>query len=428
MVKLNYNVISLSKLKLQLYFFYFSAIALLCDGLFSYFLRGPLTYWRQLVVVVGLFLLIAAPKRLFNEKGRHFLLLVSLCVFIVIFRGIVTYIELEFNIIRLGYALILAICGIPFFLFPALIVCGHKDPLDFFLFFTILGSFFGIGMIFDGLYGGYFLFLKENTLAIGVTIDDIYRYSFLSQIITTFGVFDAFCLMSSLYLMYKAKQLPIQLIYLSSSLLIVAGSWFTGSRQILLPLCFMEFIGIFGYWIYGKGNKILFSVLGGIFMFILSFWGYQFLVNKSSQAMNSRYSVENVQYDLRYLDWKQGVDDILNDPFVMVFGKGLAYATGQKSQPHEEVGSHYENSFLARISETGISGLLLLLLPCVFILRQVVLAQKMEYLDWLSLLVVSVYLFSSSCSPNGLGFTSQMAIYTLAGVYVFRDYFVQCNG
>jgi hypothetical protein len=417
----------LSYVQWQLLFFYCASAAYLCDGFVSFFLRGIIPFWRQLIVAAGLWFLLEGYNRFFNAKGRNFLLIIGCCAGWLVLRGVVTYFELGFNVVRLAYALVLGICGIPFFLFPALLVHQRHDPRNLFRFFAWLGAFFGAGLIIDGLTGGFFVCLKEEVLADGVKADDLFRYSFLAQIISTFGVMSVFCVTSSLYMVYWSRLPVQQLIYFGCGLLIAVGSWYSGSRQITLPALASLALGVVGYVLFVRRSKVVLTValvLGTLFAAGML---YQFLVDNSNDETVDRYTIDSLAEDDRSYMWSDGAKAVLGDPLVFLFGKGLAYASGQRSLPHEALGFHYENSYYSRGSETGFGGLMLLLMPCIFVFHQIIRARRRHYLDWLAFLFMGNYLFISYISPNGLHFTSQAMVYLMAGVYCFRSYFTWCT-
>lgn len=417
--------------RFKLYFFYFCIIALLCDGFFSYFLRGPLTIWRQLLLLGCWGVFFAYPKQHLGKAGKTFLLFIYALLAWFVLRAGLTYVELGFNPIRLGYAFFIFFGSIPFFILPTMVLRSGKGPASMFRFFALLGGFFGGGLIIDGISGGYFLFLKEDIFSVSmIDSEDIFRYSFLAQIITTFGSISLFSIISSLYMLSIVKKTSSQFFYLVCALLVCIGGWFSGSRQIVYPTLLVFFVGILAYLFIGRGKKmgVALGILLGVFFLAEPI--YHFLVRTSDKdEMTERFTLEAIKEDERYLTWQDGWNDTVESPIVLLIGNGVGYTVGQQARGREVVGRHYENTFFSMISNAGILGLLLLLLPIFFVLWKIYTRKGgIAFFDVLSIAFIGGFLLISFVSPNGLTPTAQISIYTLAGIYnnraaLFEDRF-----
>lgn len=413
--------------RFKLYFFYFCIIALLCDGFFSYFLRGPLTIWRQLLLLGCWGVFFAYPKQYLGRAGKTFLLFIYALLAWFVLRAGLTYVELGFNPIRLGYALFIFFGAIPFFILPTIVLRSGKDPTSIFRFFALLGGFFGGGLIIDGISGGYFLFLKEDLLySVGADLDDVFRYSFLAQLISTFGCISFLSVISSLYMVSIKRTIFSQGFYLLCALLVCIGGWFSGSRQIVYPAFLIFFTGILFYFIVGRGKKFLIGASTLLGVAFLSLPIYEFLVKTSDKdEMTERFTLEAIAQDTRYLTWKAGWNETVGDPVVFFMGNGVAYTMGQQARGAEVVGSHYENTFFTVISNAGIFGVVLFLLPVFFILWRIwTRSGPLVFFDFLSIFFIGGFLLTSIASPNGITPTAQIAIYVLAGIYNHRDQFL----
>ena len=100
-------------------------------------------------------------------------------------------------------------------------------------------------------------------------------------------------------------------------------------------------------------------------------------------------------------------------------GEGVGYVHGQKALPGERIGRHFENSIWARMSESGIIGIWLFIFPILIVLKNFKIRSS---IDVLTLSVMLGYLFVSYVSPNGEHQTSQMSLYLVFGLYLYRKF------
>ena len=136
----------------------------------------------------------------------------------------------------------------------------------------------------------------------------------------------------------------------------------------------------------------------------------------------SRFDRETVEEDDRYLTWERGYQELFVNASLRSWclGNGIGYASGQQIHSGESLGSHYENTYLARFNEMGIWGIVLLLYPVFFVIKKI---NFRSYIDVLILLVLITFLIISMISPNGNSPTTQIAVYLSLGVFIERRYF-----
>ena len=94
---------------------------------------------------------------------------------------------------------------------------------------------------------------------------------------------------------------------------------------------------------------------------------------------------------------------------------------GQKALKGESLDTHYECSFIARMLDVGIIGVIMLLYPIFMFLRQV---SVHRFSDCLLSCFFMSYFFISLVSPNGAHQTTQMVVFLALGLLVNKkDFF-----
>lgn len=413
------------KWKYSILYFYAVFVAYLCDGGVAFFMRGVFSPWRQLLALGLFFILFRFPKKYLGKSGRTFLLIASTFIVWFVFRACITFLFSNIGAMRIAYSFWGITIGIPFFILPTMYALRRGDPVSLFWKILLLGGFFGCGLLFDGISGGFFNFLKADVIAYSVDVDDLIRYSFLAQLLTSIGIVGSLFCALSLYLVSKAKTTVGQLIALGCGFVFLLGSWFTGSRQIFIPLLGVYLAGLPAYIFFAKGRKILLIPCLLVIVPLAAISGKNFLVEHSQDEIAERFTVENISEDSRTETWKQGCRDIFLNPKVLFWGNQFAYTGGGGTSDAGERGSHYENTFLAQINNTGIIQGLYVVFPIFFILKKMKDAgRKKTFFDFTMLLFLAVYILTSLVSPNGVGITALPALYFIAGIYNVRDYFV----
>lgn len=406
-------------------FFFLVSIFMLVNGAyFNTMFRGtPLIIWRQLIWVIGLavsfyylkYYTVNSLVRIFKVELYFFYALLLL--------SLITIALHNFNIIRISYAFWIYFSGLPFVCLPSIIQQSKlMQSQTFYSIFTYIGLFISIGLFLDYKSGGLY-----TTRYLGATMDiDALqglltngRYCFLSEAPTTFGVFYAFCMLCGLMRMHQARNFFTRFLFLIISGSYIFGSWYTGSRQIVVVLVLMYILGIIIYLTRTKGSKAHIFVGGIIACVYVPTLFYSVMMSEPSYT--TRFSTSNLEDDKRSDSWVRGFKEtVLDDATITLFGKAVALCQGQKAAPSEITGSHYENSFFARLSECGIVGLALLIYPVYYMIRRL---GKWDIFQFLILMILCSYLIISYVSPNGQHQTSQLAIYLTLGLYVARQFF-----
>ncbi len=405
--------------------FYFISIVLLTNGAFVTAQTNgtPLIIWRQLIWFIGLLIVFRyfyclkiSTKTHLTRNYHKIVAFHRNIAFIVVILALFTIAVHNFNITRLAFAFWTYFSGLPFIILPFLIANTKcLSPKAFFAVFFWLGMFLTAGLIADYYTNGFFTNRYLPSLE-GLIANK--RYCFLSEAPTTFGVYYCFCAISGImYMYYTSKAIPKALISIGV-MSFIAGAWFTGSRQIVAVLAF-SIITCYLYYIC-KEKKSKWHFL--IPLILLLTVGADIKTNLTAEdSYRQRFSAENIEEDTRSKAWEAGIEKvILSNPSIFLFGEGVAFSQGQKALPNEIVGSHYENTFLARISEIGIIAVVLLLYPIIWM---IVNWPKQTLFTFCILTVFLSYLFISYVSPNGSHQTTQMTIYLLLGLLLNRYYF-----
>lgn len=391
---------------------------------FGWALAGtPLLIWRQLIWIIGLWISFKIMPKLDSQPLYGIFRVEKRFFFAIIILSFVTVILYHFNFIRIAFAFWIYFAGLPFVCFPVLVMKSRIISMKtFYKIFVYLGVFLTIGLIADYMTGGFF---TKTFLIAGSGRKELLnlilsgRYCFLSEAPTIIGVFYSFCLFCGLMLMNISDGFWSRFSYLIISGSFLIGGWFTGSRQIVAVLALMYIGGIVFYIIKGKNSVSHIIVACILASSLLPSLIYSFLYE--NETYGDRYSVQSLEEDTRSRAWKNGFrDTMVDDVFITLFGKAVALSQGQKAQPDEIVGSHYENSFFGRISECGIIGLLLLCYPVIYIIKRL---GEWDLFQLLILTIIAAYLITCFVSPNGQHQTSQMAIYLTLGIYIARKYF-----
>lgn len=413
---------SKTRVRLLISFFLVSIFMLFNGSFFGWLFSGtPLVMWRQLIWIIGLVLCyFTVPSihskplnKVFNVEGR--------LAFGILILSFITIWSYNFNTLRIAYAFWLYFAGLPFILLPFLVSRYHICSLKtFYSIFTFFGLFLSIGLMLDYLSGGFFtekFLIRDSKEAEGLL--DSGRFCFLSEAPTTFGVFYSFCMFCCLMQMYLSDKLLIKLAYLLVCASYIIGCWFTGSRQILFVLGMMFICGI-AYYIVKVRDKKAHIALGIIlaFLFVPTILS-SFLLKENMYS--DRYSNESIQEDTRSNAWIKGWHEtVVDDISTFMFGKAVALVQGQKAQPGELTGSHYENSFFARLSECGIIGVILLCYPAIYILRRL---HRWTFFQILICILLGSFLFTCYISPNGQHQTAQSIMYIAQGMFICRVFF-----
>lgn len=401
--------------------YYVVSIFLLANGAFatSIFLKLHMPFWRQLIWLIGILIVFVKLRNYKSKILLEFLNEHKICFLWTVFLTFLTLLLHNFNVLRLVYAWWLYFSGLPFVLFPFVLrKCNYSYRVLSYL-FIFLGLFMSIGLILDYSSGGFFtkIYILSQAQELAGMIDTG-RYCFLSEAPTTFGVYLCFCMALSLYQFSISQKNIEKLFTFSSSILFLIGAWFTGSRQIVFTLLIV-FISVIGYLLIVKKINVKFIL---ITLIILSF-SSSLVMNKLFQndAYQHRFSEETITEDSRSKFWHEGFMYCIGefDLKRILFGEAVALAQTQKALKGEKQGYNYENTFWFRMSETGLSGLYLLLLPIIYWYK---FHQKNQIMDYVIGQLLIAFLIISYISPNGQHQTSQMVIYIAVGIIIEKKY------
>ena len=398
--------------------FYIVSIFLLANGAFatSIFMKLHMPFWRQLIWIIGLYFLFQKCRSVCSKDLNLFLSEHKQCFYWIVFLSILAIILYHFNLLRIIYAWWTYFSGIPFVIFPILLRRSGWTEKKINLLFLSLGLFMSIGLIADYFSGGYFtqMFLLSQTKDLEGLLNDG-RYCFLSEAPTTFGVYLSLCTAMSLRHFYSSNDFGSKTLAITSTLLCILGAWFTGSRQIVFVIIMTQTIIICYFSIIKRIH--LFFVLGTIIISAILLGPKIKKMIYADEAYQARYSTETISEDNRGKYWYEGFMYCIGDLNLkrIVFGEAVAFVQGQKALANEAIGRHYENTFWSRMSEIGIIGLYLFLLPVVFYKKQRSISKSDSIIFGTVLLS---FIFISYISPNGQHQTTQMAIYIVVGLLI----------
>lgn len=409
-------------MKSSIYIFFLSIFMLANGSLFSWlFLGTPLSMWRQIIWIWGLYFLVKNYRNFLDISLNRFITHHAIFFWYTVFFSIVTIILYHFNLLRIIYAFWMYFSGLPFVLVPYLFKQLNYNPKTFYKIFIYLGLFLTIGLVIDKTTGGFFT--KTFLISTASNLEGLLessRYCFLSEAPTTFAIYYSFCMASALYLMYSDNKYKNKLTYFFIALSFFLGAFFTGSRQIVAVLGVVFAISMLYYLLFIKDKKIhiLFSLIVVIIM-LPSIEKFLF----SEDMYSKRYNSEAIQEDGRYQDWEDGLNEtILSDELnIVFFGKAVALAQGQKAQPNEITGYHYESTIYTRWSELGLYGTIFLFIPFLFILARI---KNIDFFNIIIIALFSSFILICYVSPNGIHQTTQMVIYIVTGLFLCKDYFL----
>lgn len=401
--------------KAILYFYIISLFMLVNDALFTWL--GHLTgivFWRQLIWIINVVFLFDALskqgllrpelKRICHSFNKLYIYLIFSCVYALAVA--------QFNPVRIVHAFIGYTYGLPFLLFPFMSKkYGWSDSmLNRSIIF--IGAFMGVGFIVDYLLGGTITVMFYGSFT---SISDEFsdgRYNFLSTAPTITTMLGCLALVCCFREVVSAKRVVTKWMLLLITVIIVFGSFFSGSRQSLAAMLMVEVAGIYTTL---KSSKLsIISIAGAVLVLALTFPDAQSLFEQNEGAQ-ARYNSTAIKEDTRYLQWKEGFHDTFNSIERMTIGEGIGYVHGMKAGSGEKVGRHYESTVYTRISEIGlIGGLIWVLLPVIYLFKY----RRYSKLFLLYAAMAIAFLFICYISPNGGSELSQISIFILLGLCI----------
>ncbi len=407
-------------MKKYLFFFIIAIFMMVNDALSNMLgLNIGLPFWRQLVWVIGMFILV---KFIFNKRFKisyirkvfNHNIVLSIIVLILAF---LTLLLNDFNIFRVILASIDYFYGLPFIIFPYICIQNgwRSKKIDYF--FIGLSIFLSLGFFIDYMLNGAISLAFQFIVNEDVQMQFQYgRYNFLSTTNTILTMPLCIGLFSCFRNYSNTKSFIMRFLLLFFTAIIIFGSIFSGARQTLAALTIVEVIGMFS--IIANSHFGLLKVSFSIILISL-FIPIAKEILSNNKGFEERYSSETIKEDDRIKTWKAGVDYCFfnTTPRRALIGEGVGYTLISRAAASEKKGKYYENSFLARISEVGIIiGFITLLLPIFYIIKY----HKRRKVNILYYSFLLAYLFICMASPNGLANQSQMALFILLGLF-FED-------
>lgn len=402
------------KNKLIIYY-YLISIFLIANGAFSNFLFLNLHFsaWRQFIWIIGIYLMNQYSYSFNDFRLNQLMNKEKVSFLIVCLLSLITIITYNFNLMRITYSCWLYFSGLPYVIFPFFLnKCGWNDHKinRIFIFF---GIFQTVGLLADYLSGGFFTLMFQ----VG---DDSYsllengRYCFLAETPSTFGIYYSLCMVMTLKELIISKTSFKKMILFLVSISYIIGGWFTGSRQIVAVLVLVLLVAVWFLIKKDKKSQNILLIASVLLIFIAP--KLESALYKQT-AYNNRYSVESIKGDEREELWRKGFNYCIAEMNVkrIIMGEAVGFVSGQKAAKNEASGSHFENSYWARMSEIGLFGIWLFLLPLSILLRHF---EKRNIFELLYLTFMLSFLFTSYVSPNGASPTAQMSIFIILGFFI----------
>lgn len=406
-------------------YFYIISIFLLANGALSnyIFARLHLSIWRQLVFALGLYFMIREIKKINYSCLSAYIRKIRGFFFVIVVFSLLTIIIDQFNVVRIAFTLWAYFSGLPFIIFPFVARnCGWSEKkLDYF--FISLGIFQTVGLVIDFSTGGIFTNSFKVMADDAENLIEMGRYCFLAEAPTTFGVYYALCMIMCMKEFLREPSVSRKYVLLIIAVSFLVGAWFTGSRQIVFVLGLVFALSLI-YWLVSSRKGVISVLLLGLTISLAA----PTVISKlySDSAYEERYSEDSVKEDIRYQWWREGMQYCIFDLDIkrIFIGEGVGYVHGQKALPGERIGRHFENSIWTRMSETGIIGIWLFFSPILIVLKNFKIRSS---IDVLTLSAMLGYLFVSYVSPNGEHQTSQMSLYLVFGLYLYRKFYQNKN-
>lgn len=401
--------------KFVLSFYVLSIFLMFNDGLSNaLFGMVGVNFWRQLIWIATYIILFHYIRQ--NDisiiKIRQICKSYKKLFSMVTVLALVTMLVDNFNIVRIIYAFYEYSFGVPFILFPYIWrKCGY-DIKYFYKLFIGIGMFLSIGLLVD--YGSGGLITAMFALSSDAADYSVHfgRHNFLSTTDSIFSIYYSLCLLSCFFLFNVVNKKLYRLLLMLISMFFVFSSIFCGARQTLACLCIAELFGLYSVFKNAKSSILLVFVTSIIVLNLLPS-AQNFL--SDNKGFQSRYTSDAIKEDERGNTWEKGLDDCFLSPSLrrITIGDGVGLTMDQHAYKSEKIGPHYENTFLARISELGlVVGLWSLLIPFYYFKRyRTINRDRLLYLGF-----IASWFFISLISPNGASNQSQMTLFFVLGM------------
>lgn len=404
----------------QVLCFYVLSIFLLANGAFSnyIFTRLHLSMWRQLIFALGLYIMVRQLRTIGYNFLSSYVKKVRVYFLIIVAFSFLTIVFDHFNLIRITYTWWAYFSGLPFIVFPFVAAKSGCSDRQVNWLFIVLGLFQTIGLITDYFTGGIFTTTFQVISKDSNDLIELGRYCFLSETPTTFGVYYTLCMIMCFKEFLREQVTTSKFIVLIIATSYIIGAWFTGSRQIVVVLALVYSLLI--VYVLISSRKSLMSLV--LLAFTIYFFSPALTMELyDDDAYEERYSNNSVKEDTRYKYWEEGMQYCVFDLDAkrILIGEGVGYVHAQKAKPNERIGRHFENSIWTRMSESGIIGIWLYVLPIIVLIKNY---RKKSFVDFATLVAFAGYLFISYVSPNGEHQTSQMSLYLAFGLFLYERY------
>lgn len=406
------------KPKVIISYYILSIIMMANDAFFTWLgMITHINFWRQIITLIGFWIVYNTLK---SNEGLFYIRKVyrqyKIIFIILLFFSLITILINGYSLERVVYTLWNYSFGLPYLLFPYYAKRYGWSEHKFNRLFIFLGTFLTLGILADFLSGGFF----TSSFLLAVTLNEgdfeAGRFCFMSSAPTIFTLYYCFCLFCLLNELIQSSKLIKRLSLLLLSFLFIFGSVFCGSRQTLVALLMVEIIGLWNMFRVNKWSIVLVSLaFVTAYMFLPQARG----MLSDNQGFQDRYTSIAIQEDERTEIWKKGWDYCIVNPTArrILIGDGVGKTIGRGAST-KDTGTHFENTFFARICDVGwFIAFWMLLLPVYYIMkyRNKKLKNSLIYLG-----IVGTYIFISIISPNGASNTTQMALFLTLGK-LFED-------
>ena len=392
--------------------------------LFSLFFSGSiLSIWKQFFWVIVVYVLLT--NKLFFNKGyvfiyKHF----WKSLFLLLFFSIVVFLFYGFNFKRIVFSVWVYLAGIPFFIYPFLIVKEKKFTAFYYLILGLSVSTI-TGLIVDHFTGIFNLISIAGGSDRQLLRGEFRRSSFLFESPTALVNFMNFLVVIVSIFFLNSKSKLKKIFYFILLLGFLLSSYFTGSRQVLLTTGLIIFFAFIFFL-----KKINFFSMLFVFASVLLFFLFysnsdlnEIINTETGAFLIQRITDTDFSEDTRSISWAEGISQFsLFNAHYWFFGHGIGTTMGQHAVEGEKIHSHFESAVYAVFYEIGLIAFFIVFYPIRYFMKVLRkhcygYERKMMYLYYLTAILIFFI------APGGMHFTSSMSIYILGGVVCNFEWF-----
>ncbi|WP_170164747.1 O-antigen ligase family protein [Thiocapsa rosea] len=413
--------------KLLLWLGFASIILLPNHDIFNYLFKGtPLFIWKQALAFMLLVTSIQYASRMANSLigSSSVRKLGSILIYLIVFAALLGLAN-GLSLIRVAYGSIAYVGFMGMMVFASLVV--QRKMLHTVLnTFVFLGLFIGCGLIFD-YFTSYLSFLpRAADLSITEQLDGghLRRVGFFLGSVNVGFPFLSFCLVAAALVLKKRRNSAALLRYSSLLLVLILGTYLTGSRSsIMLLISFAMILTVLAFKGLSLSKKFQFFIYAAAALPFVMTYASSFVFQ--ADMLMARYSNALDQSalgnDLRYVVWQEGLA-LFQDAKLYVVGNGVGSSLAMIQDGFTSTG-HYESSFFQSFSEAGLAGLVIRYFPGVYCIWLLIFRGcRISFVEKSLLLWLVFYVVSVSGAPNAAAYHTQMTYFFVVGLSLHVAY------